>query len=686
MNYFLNIVTKHKKAVVITFALITFICLIMLLFVDVNYNLIDYLPSEAKSTKAIGIMEEDFSDPMPNANVMIKNVSLSESLVYKSKLASIQGVSHIIWLDDMIDLKLPLEMSDPDIISNFYKDKNALFTVTISKGMESKACNEILDLIGPDNALAGQAPGLVFAQETTTSSVLKAFAVLLPVIILILILSTSSWVEPIVFLLTIGISIIINMGTNLIFGNISFITNSISPILQLACSLDYAVFLLHSFQDKREKFGDPAIAMRYAVRESMSTIAASAATTLFGFLALLFMDFGVGADLGIVLAKGIVFSFISVIVFLPAFILSIYKIIDKTAHRPFLPDFKNIHKILSKITIPVVAIVAILIVPAFLGQSQTAFIYGSELNDPSSRFGMDTETVEKLFGKSNIMAVLVPRGEVAKEQLLSDEINQLDRVTGVVSYASTVSAVVPPEYLGKEITDQFYSDNYARVIIYTDTPSEGDAAFNTVMAVDDITQSYYGDDFYMLGQSANLYDMKNIVKKDNTTVNLIAIVAIFVTVAIAFRSAVIPIILVLTIEAGIWINLAIPYFSGTQIHFLGYLVISTIQLGATVDYGILLTNTYLNNRKLMPKRQAITSSLGRAFKSILVSALTLSTAGYTLHLTSSNVSVSDIGLLIGRGTLLSLILVLCLLPVLLVIFDKAIEKTTAKSDFYYDSK
>lgn len=686
MDRFSNVIIRNKKAILILFAVAALAGLFLLFFTNINYNLVDYLPSDAQSTAALKIMNGEFVKPMPNASVMVNDVTLVQALEYKQKLAQIDGVTQVIWLDDMMDIKRPLEMGDAGTIEGFYKDGAALFSVTVAKGMEKEACNDILNLIGGDNALTGEAPSLVFIQQTATSTVIKAMAILLPVVVLILILSTKSWLEPLLFLLTIGISIAINMGTNAFLGEISFMTNSISPILQLACSLDYAVFLLHSFQDNRKKYANVEDAMRHAMKESMSTVAASAATTLFGFLALLFMNFGIGADLGINLAKGIIFSFISVMAFLPALILCVYRLIDKTQHKAFLPGFENINKVLSKIAVLAVIIISIVIVPAFLGQGRTGFLYGNETIDPDTRYGRDTVAVEEQFGKSTVMALLVPRGDVAKEQALCKALEQLEHITGVVSYVTNVSALIPPEYLGDDITEQFYSQNYARIIIYTNTPAEGDVAFETVESINEEIKAHYEDGFYTLGQSANLYDMKNIVQKDNVTVNLIAVAAIFVVLLITFRSAILPFLLVLTIEAGIWVNLAIPYFSGTPINFLGYLVLSTVQLGATVDYAILLTNTYLRNRKRMPKREAISVSLGGSFKSILVSALTLSTAGFTLHITSSNSAIADIGLLLGRGTLLSLLMVVCFLPTLLAVFDRPIEKFTFKTAFFRSFK
>ncbi|MFA7099686.1 MAG: MMPL family transporter [Eubacteriales bacterium] len=680
MDYFSNVVIKHKKMIIGIFAAVMLGCLFLMFFVDVNYNMVDYLPPNARSTTALKIMTDEFSDSLPNASVMVNGVSISESLEYKKSLASIDGVTRVVWLDDMIDINQPLETGDAAVIESFYKENSALFNVTIAKGMEKKACDDILSLIGGDNMLAGEAPALVAIQDTTASTVVKAIAILLPVVILILILSTSSWLEPLLFLITIGISIVINMGTNVFMGEISFMTNSISPVLQLACSLDYAVFLLHSFQDNRKKYATAETAMKHAMKDSISTVASSAMTTLFGFLALLFMDFGIGADLGINLAKGIIFSFISVMVFLPALILCVYKIIDKTSHRAFIPSFKNINKVLSKIAVPAVVLVLVIVVPAFLGQSRTTFLYGNDMIE-NTRYGRDTLAVEEHFGKSTAMVLLVPRGDVSKEESLCGELGGLDHITGITSYVTNIGADIPPEFLDDEITRQFYSENYARIIVYTDTPAEGDEAFKTVEDVNKKAKALYEDDFYTLGQSANLYDMKNIVKKDNVVVNLIAIAAIFIVLLVTFKSAILPVMLVLTIEAGIWINLSIPYFSGTPINFLGYLVLSTIQLGATVDYAILLTNTYLRNRKQMPKREALGISLSGLFKSILVSALTLSTAGFTLYMTSSNSAIADIGLLLGRGTLISLGMVVCFLPALLVTLDKVIEKTTYKTEF-----
>jgi predicted RND superfamily exporter protein len=423
--------------------------------------------------------------------------------------------------------------------------------------------------------------------------------------------------------------------------------------------------------------------MKEALKESFSSIAASASTTLFGFLALLVMQFLIGADLGINLAKGIIFSFISVTVLLPALTLVCLKALDRTRHREFTPSFAGAGRFFVRIS-PLVAIVVLLaVVPAFLGQQKTEFLYGKDSIAENSAVGRAAEEIEGLFGKNTVLVELVPRSSVGREVELTQDIEALPHVNSVTSYVTTVGASVPPQYVGTDISEQFYSPNYARIIVNTDTASEGDVAFGTVQEVESLAGAYYGEDaVYTVGQPATLLDMKETVSSDTLRVNLLAIAAIFLVLLVTFRSLLLPFILVLTIESAIWINLALPYFTDEPINFIGYLVLSSVQLGATVDYAILLTTTYRRNRQEMPARPAITQALGTSFKSILVSASVLALCGLALSLTTTNAAVADIGTLLCRGTILSAVMVLCFLPAMLLALDKAIAKTTYKARFY----
>lgn len=675
-------IIKHNKMVVISFLVIAAISVISQSFVSVNYNMVDYLPDDAPSTEAMEVMEQEFDGAVPDTRVMINDVTVQEALQMKEQLAAIDGVEDVTWLDDAIDIKTPLELADMETVEAYYIDDKAIFSFSIRDGDEVEITNAIYQLIGEENAMAGAALDTAISQEMAGSESLYAAALLVPIIILILVVSTTSWLEPVFFLTAIGVSVLINLGTNIFFGEVSFITQSVAPILQLAVSLDYAIFLLHSFSDYRKKVDDPAEAMRLAIKKSFPAIAASAATTFFGFMALTFMNFEIGSDLGLNLVKGIVLSFLSVMIFLPALTVMFYKWIDKTQHKPLLPSMKKIGSRVVKVRIPVLLLVFLLIVPAFLAQSHTTFTYGAGDQPEQTRAGSDKIEVEETFGKYTSLVLLVPKGDVVKEVDLVQDIEKFGAVTSVLSYVNTVSAAIPPEYLDESITEQFYSENYSRIILHTDAGTEGDEAFSLVESVQETAVSYYGDDAYSLGESVTLYDMRNVVQDDNKLVNLLTIIAIAIVLLVSFKSISIPLVLLLTIQSAVWINLSVPYFTDTPLVYVGYLIVSTVQLAATVDYAILLMEAYKEHRQEMPALEAIKKTIDEKIFSIAISASILSSVGFILWITSSNPIVGSIGLLLGRGALLAFIMVLLFLPAMLLVCDKFIDKTTWRANFH----
>ncbi|WP_237648727.1 efflux RND transporter permease subunit [Sediminibacillus terrae] len=660
---------------------LTILCILAQFTVSVNYDMKDYLPEDAPSTTAMDIMDEEFDGNVPTNRVMMRDMTIQEALAFKEELEAIDGVSEVTWLDDAVDIKQPLEMADQETVDSYYKDGKALFSFSIHEGEEVATTDAIYELIGEDNALAGEDLNTATQQKMAGKESMYAGALLVPIIILILVLATSSWVEPLLFLTAIGVSVLINMGTNIFLGEVSFVTQSVAPILQLAVSLDYAIFLLHSFSDYRRKTADPQEAMQLAMKKSFSAIAASASTTFFGFIALTYMDFEIGADLGINLVKGIVLSFISVMVFLPALTLLCYKWIDKTQHKPFLPSIRNKGNFVLKMRIPVLILVFVLIVPAFLAQSQTSFIYGIGDQPENTRAGSDPATIKDEFGESTPMVVLVPRGDTAKEEALVEDLEKVDKVSSVLAYVNTVSAAVPPEYVGTEVTEQFYSDNYSRIILQTDTKTEGDEAFHLIEQVQETAEDHYDEDVYMAGESVTLYDIKNVVQKDNKLVNMLTIATVAFVLLVTFKSISIPIVLLFTIQSAVWMNLSVPYFTDSSLVYVGYLLISIIQLAATVDYAILLMDAYKEDRKEMSAREAIKKTMDEKIFAIGISASILSSVGFILWITSSNPIVSSIGMLLGRGALLSFIMVVFFLPAMLLVFDKWIAKTTWKANF-----
>lgn len=675
-------IIKHKKAVVIAFVLFALISTVAQFFVSVNYNMVDYLPEDAQSTRAMEIMEQEFTAEVPDTRVMVRDITLQEALSLKEKLSAIDGVGDVIWLDDVVDLKTPLEMADKETVENYYKDGNALFSISVRSGDEVPITDAIYDLIGVGGAIAGEAINTASSQKMAGTESMYAAILLVPIIIFILVISTTSWIEPLFFLTAIGVSVLINLGTNIFIGEVSFVTQSVAPILQLAVSLDYAVFLLHSFSDYRKKTNNPEEAMRLAMKKSFPAITASAATTFFGFIALTFMKFEIGSDLGINLVKGIVLSFISVMVFLPALTLLFYKWMDKTEHRSFVPSFTGIGNFVVKLKIPSLLLVFAILVPSFLAQSNTAFTYGLGEQPETTRAGSDFIEIKEAFGETTPIVLLVPKGDPAKEAELVQDLEDLDYVTSVIAFVNMVGSVIPPEYLDESITNEFYSENYSRIIINTNQGTEGDIPFSIVQKVEAAAAEYYGDQAMSLGESVTLYDIKNVVNKDNIVVNVLTVVTIAIVLLATFKSISIPLVLLITIQSAVWINLSIPYFTSSSLVFVGYLIISTVQLAATVDYAILLTEAYQHNRQEMSAKKAIVKTLDEKTFSISISAAILSSVGFILWMTSSNPIVGSIGLLLGRGALLAFVMVVFFLPAMLLVFDKFIKKTTYKANFY----
>lgn len=677
-------ITRHKKLVIAIFLVATVISAVLILGVSVNYDLTDYLPEDSESTIALDLMYEEFGSGVPNTRVMVRNLTLTGAVEMKEKIAQAPGVTGVMWLDDTQDMSTPIELMDSATVEQYWHDGTALYQVTIEEGRESEAVAALYEMLGSDVAISGNSANTASMQNLVVSEVVGAASILIPIIIIILLLTTTSWISPALFLLTIGVAVLINMGTNVVFGEISFVTQSVSPILQLAVSLDYAIFLLNSFGRHRQEVDSSETAMRLAIKESFSSIAASAATTLFGFMALMFMRFGIGSDLGLNLMKGIVLSYVSVMVFLPALALASVKLLDKTSHRPIIHTGKRLGRALVKVRIPALILVLIAVIPCYLAQTRADFLYGNGTPDTRTDYGRDTVAINEEFGESNALVLLVPRGDPGAEAKMAEELAGIDHVTSVLSYAGTVGAV-PEGFLDESIVSQFYSDGYARIIMYTDTSEEGDEAFAVVEQVRATADKYYSES-WLCGQSANLYDMRDVVTADSTLVNWIAIGFIFLTLLVTFKSATLPFILLFVIEAAIWINLSVPYFADQPLVYIGYLVINTVQLGATIDYAILMTNGYTANRRTMGKREAVVATLNTNFESVLTSGVILTAAGLCLGFVSSLQVVAELGILLARGTVLSMAMVVLALPALLILFDPLTARLTWKAGFIDTAK
>lgn len=673
MKKFYGWIVSCRKLILILFAVASVICLMMKNMVAVNYDINDYLPKSSHSTVSIDKMEEEFEGGIPNARVMIRDISIPEALEYKDKLKAVEGVTDVTWLDDAVNIYVPLANLDQDTVETYYKDNTALFTVTIEEESRIPAVAAIQKMIGKDNALTGSAVSTATATTKTIKEVQKITVVAVIFVLFVLTLTTTSWLEPLVVLLGLGVAIAINGGTNLIFGEISFVTNAAGSILQLAVSLDYSVFLMHRFEECRSDFDNAKDAMIDALCKSTGSISSSGLTTVIGFLALVMMQFRLGPDMGLALAKGVAISLITVFIFMPALILETYRLLDKTKHRSFMPGFRKFGMVIQRIAIPMVCLFVLVVIPSYLASNANDYYYGSShIFGTDTRLGADTAAIEDVFGKSDTYVLLVPRDDTATEAALSDELNSLPQVTGIISYVDMAGAEVPMEYLDENTLSKLVSDNYSRMVLSVSVPYEGEETFHLVKEIRSIANEYYPDTYYLAGEGVSTYDLMKTVTADMVKVNLLAIGAVFVVLLISLKSISLPIILVLSIETAIWLNLTIPYFRNTTIFYIAYLIISSIQLGATVDYAILMTDRYKENRETYDKKEAVIQTISDVTVSILTSGSVMTVVGLLMGYISSNQLLAQLGLFIGRGALLSLFIVFFVLPGFLFLFDRLI--------------
>lgn len=670
-------IVRHPKQIIIIFAILALICSGCKKMVGVNYDMTDYLPEDSPSTVAMNTMEEEFSDGIPGARVMVQNVSVAEALEYKEQLEAIEGVTNVTWLDDAASIYTPLEYMDQEEVETYYKDGAALFSVTIEDGKNIETVAAIRELIGEENAMDGTAVSDADSATGTVDEVAKIGMLGTLFVLCVLLLTTTSWLEPFIILIGMGVAIVLNEGSNLIFGEISFVSNAAGSVLQMAVSLDYSVFLLHRYQDYHKEQGNVRTAMTDALCDSISSILSSGLTTVIGFLALCMMSFRIGPDLGLVLAKGIALSLITVFVFLPAMIVLLAKWIEKTKHRSFMPSFHKFGKVIRKVTIPCVCLFVMAIVPSYLASNANSYYYGaSEMFGEGTRLGDDTRKIQEIFGQSDSYVLLVPKDDVAKQKELSEALQELPEVTSIISYVDLVGKEIPQQYLDSSQLSKLYSDHYARIVLSVDVDFEGEETFALVERIREIAEEYYPGQWQLAGQGVSTLDLKDTITADTVKVNFLAIAAVVVVLLIVTKSISIPVILVLGIETAIWINMSLPYFMGNTIFYIAYLIISSIQLGATVDYAILFTDTYMEKRENLGKKEAVAATVEAVTVSILTSGSVMTVVGFLMGKVSTSGLLSQMGYFLGKGTIFSLLIVFFVLPGLLYLLDSVIQKTT----------
>ena len=677
MKRFYTAIVRRRRLVLAVFALAAVLSVFAVRQVKVDYDINDYLPPESPSTTAIEVMNGAFTGGIPNMRVMVRDVTVPQALEYKEKLAAIDGVSSVAWLDDSLDVTVPLQMQPAATVESYYKDGCALFTVTVEDEKRLEAVAAVRDLIGEGNALEGAAVSTAVATNSTVTEVAKIAAIAVVYVLFILILTTDSWAEPLLVLTGLGAAILLNNGTNLIFGTISFVTNAAGSILQLAVSLDYSVFLIHRFAECRAENpgASPEDCMVDALCRSTGSILSSGLTTVIGFLALVLMQFQIGPDLGLALAKGVVLSLVTVFTFMPALTLACYRWMDKTHHRPLLPSFDKFGRFVARIMLPMALVLVVLMVPSYLASNSNQYYYGAaHMFGENTRLGADTAAIEETFGRSDTYVVLVPEGDTATQQKLSDALHAIPEVTGILSYVDNAGASIPPEFVPGDTLGLLVSGGYTRMVLTVDADTEGDGAFALVERVRATVQQYYPDNYYLAGQGVSTYDLMDTITADMVKVNLLAIGAVFLILLLMKRQLLLPIILVLSIETAIWINLAIPYFRGQYVFYIAYLIISSVQLGATVDYAILFSDRYQEFRETLGRKEAVAATVSAVTTSVSTTGSAMAVVGFLMGAISSNQLLGQLGNFLGVGSLVSLAIVLSALPGFLYLADPLIIK------------
>lgn len=680
MKAFSRFVVRHRKAVLVLFLVLLIPSVLGMFLTRQNYDILSYMPEYLNSRRGEEILEGNFN-LSGQAFLVVKDREMWEIKDIKSRIEAVDGVKGVIWVDDFDDITVPVEFMNADVRENFFSDGSTILQIQFVENARSeatmRAVNEIREIIEADMLFGGE-PVIMNDLQVITSKEM-AYYMIIAVVSIYLILSASmtSFIEPLLFLISIGIAILLNMGTNVVKGEISFITASIAAVMQLGVSMDYSIFLLHRFEEEKQKYDNVDDAMIAAMSGTGVAVTSSALTTVAGFAALMFMKNGIGRDLGIVLAKGIAFSLLMNVTVLPCLILTFNKYADRYRHRPIIPTFKRASRWMVRFRWGFLALIITLALPSFLAQKNLKYYYSIEHYLPeSSRAAMDTDRIRKSFMNTEVVYVLIPDEGSIKEKELIGRIEAMDAVDSVFALSNQVDTAIPDSFIPDNIKEKYVQGDYRYFEVRLKTASDDPKTFETV---DDIreTAGEMFDDYYVTGSPALTRDLAGLVDADNTIVSAVSIGLILAIIGFSFMSLSLPFLLVLVIEMAIWINLSIPYFQGVTVSSLTPMIIGAIQLGATVDYAILFTSRYRENRQRMGDRlEAIRQTLEDTGRSVLTSAMTMIAATLGIALIASIKTTGELTMMIGRGAAISMAVIFLGLPSVFLIFDKFIGWTT----------
>lgn len=676
-----KLIAKKSKLILVIAILLLIPSAIGFLKTDINYDILSYLPDNLSTTQAEKILKEDFNCGSL-AMLIVENMKDKDVSKLKEKVSKVDGVVDVLWIDDFLDLSVPKEMLPKDINDLLYTDNSTLMVIKLEEGSASlktlNAVESIRNITGNQAFLSGMASIIKDTKDISDKE--TPLYVVIAVILTLIVLSFTmdSYVTPFIFLLSIGFAIIYNFGSNIIFGEISYITKALSAVLQLGVTMDYSIFLLHRYDEERDKYDSHIDAMAIAIQNTTTSIFGSSLTTIAGFLALCAMDLALGMDMGLVMAKGVLLGVICTITVLPALILIFDKQIHKYKHRPILPTFKKSSEIVVKHYKKLVVLFLLLFIPSIIGSTNAKVYYNLDESLPDNLPSIiATNKLKKDYNMNSTNIVLVKDSlKPYKVEQMIKEIENLDGINSVVALEKIIGPSVVQDILPSNLLNSVKSGGYEQLIVNSKYRAATDEAGIQIKKLNEIVHKY--DKNGLVGGEAPLTDdLIKIADTDFKTVSFVSIIAIFVIIAVVFKSISLPVILVLAIESAIFINLGIPYYTNTIEPFIASIVIGTIQLGATVDYAILLTSRYkeelsVNENKFEAMRVSIQSSA----RSIVTSALSFFSATIGVGLISKLEMISALCSLMARGAIISMFIIIFMLPAILLTFNSLIIKTS----------
>lgn len=648
----------------------------------INYDILSYLPSDIETMKGQDIMLDEFGKGGFSL-VMLDGMDDKDVEKVKEKIEKVDHVCDVLWYDTLADVSLPKEVLPDDIYDFFNTDNSTMMAVFFDEATSAdgslEAVKEIRSIAGEQCFVSGMSSVVEDIKDLTMQEAPMYVVIAVILTSIILALTMDSFLIPLFFMLSVGMAIIYNMGTNFIQGEISFITEALAAVLQLAVTIDYSIFLWHSYKEEKEKHpGDNKEAMAIAIGKTITSVVSSSITTVAGFLALCFMSYELGMDMGIVMAKGVVIGVICCITVLPSMILVFDKALEKTMHKDLVPSLEKPSKFIIKHHAAFIVLFIVVLIPAVYGQINTNVYYNltdtlpKDLNSVIANTKLDEE-----YNMATTHMLLVDADMKPKEvNSMLDEMGKVDGVSFSMSLDTLIGPSIPREMVPDSVTKILKSDKWQLMLVGSEYKVASDEENAQIDELSKILKSYDKDGM-LIGEAAATKDLIDITDHDFKVVNIVSIAAIFIIILVALRSVSLPIILVAVIEFAITVNMGVPCFTNTTIPFIASVVIGTIQLGATVDYAILMTTRYKTERNAgKDKHEAVTIALTTSMKSIMVSALGFFASTFGVGVYSSVDMISQLCTLMSRGAIISMITVICILPSMLMLFDKVIINTT----------